>query len=705
VSPPERRPGHRGGGVLATLYLYELRMLARDTRTLLIAIGAPLFLFPVMILVSRAVERRDQREIEEATYRYAVIGTEEAWARRLVERALALQPSESDSALAPASFVEEPVERPDSLVSAGEFELAVEGMTALEYERARELERPDSAAAGLGDDPEDALRVPVLRLHFRSDEDLSRAAAERLRERLERVRREYRDSVYRAHGMPFDPDRVGVLESSNVATAEREGGALLGLILTPLLLFLMLSGGSIVAADAISGEKERGTLETLLTTAARRSEIVNAKQLAVITVGVAVTVINLLNLLVYVVLGWIELPQSLAVSLSGLSLVVLLALFLPLTVLVSSALLLLSGWAKSYKEYQMWFFPLFLMFFVPALAGMLPGMDLRSAIAFVPVAGIGVAVREVMLGELDWPFLGIALASTALTAIGAARLTERALSTERLISAAELDEADLKGGPGLFPRRVLRWFGVIWVVLLLTSLWFGEALGVRGQVLFNLFGLFFVGSLLMVRTYRLDPVQAFALRPPPAAAWPAVLLGAPSALVTGLGISELFQSFVPVPERMLEEFGQLLGADGMPLWQMTLMMAIVPGIFEELAFRGALLHGLSRRLRPVPLALAVGAIFGVFHVTLWRILPTAYLGTLLAGVVLLTGSIFPAMLWHALNNAAALLPVELGWIGPEAALPLWSYPLGVSGLAASFAMLWATRRPYPGLRPPDAVRG
>jgi sodium transport system permease protein len=685
--------------VLGTLYRYELRMLARDTRTLLIAIVAPLFLFPAMILVSRSVERRDQRRIEEATYRYAVMGSEDAWARRVVERALALQPSESDSALAPADFVEVPAERSGTLLAAGELELAIEGMTPDEYRRARERERAEAADTS-ATDADDGLRVPVLRLHYRSDEDLSRAAADRLRERLERVRRAHRDSVYRAYGMPFDPDRVGVVEESNVASAEREGGAFLGLILTPLLLFLMLSGGSIVAVDAISGEKERGTLETLLTTAAHRSEIVNAKQLAVITVGVAVTVINLLNLLVYVVLGLIELPQNLAVSLSATSLLVLLALFLPLTVLVSSALLLLSGWSKSYKEYQMWFFPLFLAFFVPALAGMLPGMDLRSAIALVPVAGIGVAVREVMLGELDWPFLGVALASTGLAALGAARLTERTLSTERLISAAELDEADLKGGPALFPRRVLRWFGLMWVLLLLVSLWFGDALGVRGQVIFNLFGVFFVGSLLMVWRYRLDPVQAYALRAPPAAAWPAVLIGAPSALVTGLGVAQLFERFVPAPESMLEEFNELLLGGGIPLWQLILMIAVVPGIFEELAFRGVLLHGLSRRMRPVALALVVGAIFGIFHVTLWRILSTAYLGALLAGVVLLTGSIFPAMLWHALNNASVVIPAQLGWIEPSATLPAWSYPLGVSGLALSFAILWAARRPYPGLRPP-----
>ena len=683
-----------GGGVLATLYRYELTMLLRDSRTILIAVVAPLVLFPVLIFMSRAVERRDQQRVEEATYRYAVIGSEADLASRLIKRALEL--AEPDSGLAPASFVEQEGSGADSLVRVGSLQLAVEGLSPEEYRRIRAGEAASEDADSVDIPMEDVLpRVPVIRLHYRSDRDVSRAAMERLRARLEEVRRLHRDSVYRAHGLPVT-DRVGVLESQNVASAAREGGALLGLILTPLLLFLMLSGGSIVAVDAISGEKERGTLETLLTTAAHRSEIVNAKQLAVITVGVAVTVINLLNLLVYVVFGLIDLPQNLAVQLSAVSLLVLLGLFLPLTVLVSSALLLLSGYAKSYKEYQMYFFPLFLFFIVPALFATLPGMDLRSAIALVPIAGVGVGVREVLVGEHDWPFLALAFLSTGVTAIGAARLTERTLSTERLISGVDLDEADLRGGPDLFQRRVLRWFGLMWVLLFIISLWIGEELGLRGQLLFNIMGLFFVGSLLMIRTYRLDPVAAFALRMPHPAAWFATLIGAPAALVTGIGVAEVFQRIAPVPERVLRSFGEFVVAgDPMPLWEMVFLVAVVPGIFEELAFRGVLLHGLSRRLRPVPLVLTVGLLFGLFHVNLWRIPPTAYLGTLLATVVLLTGSIYPAMLWHAVNNAAALIPVELAWVSEDYQLPLWAYPVSAAVLAAAFTVLWLTRRPYP----------
>ena len=685
--------------VLATLYRYELRMLLRDTRTIVIAVFAPLVLFPVLILVMRWVEQRQATRVEQTVYRYAVTGSHEDFAYYKVLGVINREAFDPDTTQAPAAFLHDRSPNPDSLIRVGAIHLLVEGLGADEYRRMRTRELQESTApdsielAAIADLPD----VPVIRLHYRADQDVSRAAFERIRERLEELRQNHRDSVYRAHGLVVGIDDVGEVGSENVASAEQEGGALLGLILTPLLLVLMLTGGSIVAVDAISGEKERGTLETLLTTAARRVEIVSAKQLAVATVGVAVTLVNLANLLAYVVLGLIELPESFAVSLAPVSLLVLLMLFLPVTVLVSSSLLLLSGRSKSYKEYQLYFPFLMLVFLALAAAAALPGMDLGSAIALVPVVGVGVAVREVMIGELDWPFLAVAFASTGIAAWGAAWLTERTLSTERLISVAELDQADLVGGPALFPRRVLRWFGVLWAILLVTSLWTGESLELREQVLFNIVGLFFVGSLLMVRSYRLDPRTAFALRSPPPAAWPAVLIGAPAALVTGIGLAELFQRLVPVPEEVIRSFGQFLATGDLPVWQIALFLAVIPGVFEELAFRGVLVHGLARRLRPVPLALTVGLVFGFFHMSLWRIVPTAYLGVLLTAVVLLTGSVYPAMFWHALSNALAILPVRIGWVRGDFDLPLWSYPLGVATLGVAFLILWNARRPYPGL--------
>ena len=109
----------------------------------------------------------------------------------------------------------------------------------------------------------------------------------------------------------------------------------------------------------------------------------------------------------------------------------------------------------------------------------------------------------------------------------------------------------------------------------------------------------------------------------------------------------------PVPQNVLEAFSDTLLGDQMPLWQLLLFVAVMPGILEELAFRGVLLHGLRKLFGSVGVCLMVGAIFGIFHVSLFRLLPTAYLGVVFAAVVLLTGSIFPVMVSTAIRGFSA----------------------------------------------------
>jgi sodium transport system permease protein len=192
----------------------------------------------------------------------------------------------------------------------------------------------------------------------------------------------------------------------------------------------------------------------------------------------------------------------------------------------------------------------------------------------------------------------------------------------------------------------------------------------------------------MLRVYRLDAREALGLRMPHPAAWVAALVGAPSALVVGLGIAQLGSYFFPVPEELLRQFGQELFPASVPLWQMLLFIAVLPGVCEEIAFRGMLLYGLKRRFGPVGLCLAVGVIFGLFHFSLFRLIGTAFLGVLLSAVTLLSGSIFPAMLWHFANNAIAVLAVTSGYGGE---VPLWWSAAALVPLAFSFWLLWRFR--------------
>ena len=106
---------------------------------------------------------------------------------------------------------------------------------------------------------------------------------------------------------------------------------------------------------------------------------------------------------------------------------------------------------------------------------------------------------------------------------------------------------------------------------------------------------------------------------------------------------------------------------------------------------------LLERLVHLVLALVVGGIFGLFHVDLFRLFPVAFIGVILTAVTLMTGSIFPAVLWHALNNGWGLIArrYEL----PLAEMGIEGHILGAAVLALALWIIWKNRTPYPGLRP------
>ncbi len=128
---------------------------------------------------------------------------------------------------------------------------------------------------------------------------------------------------------------------------------------------------------------------------------------------------------------------------------------MPLAATVAGILLLVSAYSKTYKDFQQRFFPAFVLTLLPGLAAVLPGVELRSAIVMVPIANLSVAVREILVGKIDWLMLPLAFLVSAGAAVFLLRRAMEALSAERLVTAAESDEADFRGGPALFPRHVL----------------------------------------------------------------------------------------------------------------------------------------------------------------------------------------------------------------------------------------------------------
>lgn len=674
------------------LFLHEIRMLARDRRTVILALVLPLLVMPLMLYVVRSIERQRARSLKETTFRYAVSGAEAGTVRRLIA-------ARRDQGL---RLEELPVADAEAALRARRIHLHVRALDAGEAAALEEAEgevsrrRPREAPAAPGREAARPAGVPLVEIRFQGDREESRAGAAAMKECLLEAARGERDRLLRERGWEMDPADIFRIERRSLAGAAQAAGSQIGKFLTLFLVMFLLSGGSVVALDSVAGEKERGSLETLLSTAARRSEIVAAKQLAIFSVALVILLVNAANILLYVNFRLIELPADWVIGIRPASVLALILLLVPVGAFLSAVLLSLSAYAKSYKEAQLYFFPVYLVALVPALAAVLPGVSLRSAIVLVPVANVSVAVREILAGRFDWPMIAAAWAVMAFAAWRTMRLSTRMLSDERLITAADLDAAAWARGPELFSRQVFAWYAVMAAALFAAAVNFPQVRSFRAQILFNELVLFLGASLLMIRRYRLPVREALALRLPRPAVWPAVAAAIPAGHLAAVGVFRLADLVVPVPRQVLEQFSRELVPADIPAWQTYLLAALLPGICEEIAFRGPLLYGLRRRFRPATLIVVVGIVFGVFHVALFRIIPTAFLGMVLTALALLTGSIFPGMLLHAGNNALAY------WLGRRnLSAAGWHWGWHAAGAAVFVACLYAVyrvRTPYPGLR-------
>jgi sodium transport system permease protein len=684
--------------IVFTLFRTELRMLLRDRRVLLTSLVLPMLITPLLMLGSKTSIERREKALREMTYRYAVTGPEAASVRELVRITSARVDSKSKTNKARFQFAAERSDDATNALAKGSIHFILEGLGSGGYRATNGTNAAVAAEQPNIDEEEEetpAAGAWTVRVVFRGDRDDSGTGASQMREALWETRRLQRAALLKSRGLPVKPSELAVIDSKDLASKRQVAGVALGRGLTLILMLFILTGGAVVAIDSIAGEKERGTLETLLTTAASRVEILTAKHLGVLAIALLITLLQSANLLVYVGFKLLPLPENLAAAVTPGTVILLFFMYLPVAALVASVLLLISGYAKSYKEAQMYFMPALLLGLVPAIVPFLPGISLRSVVALLPVANVAVAVKDILTGSYDWPMIALAWLVTAGATVWITRAGARFLLTERLITASDRDVVEATGGLPLFERHVWRWFALLWGVLLIVS-GYTEKLDIRLQLIVNLVILFFGAVLLMLRRYHLDPRAALSLRPPRPMVWLGVLFAAPGGFITALGVFQLANYFLPAPTSVIEAFGEGVLPKSIPFWQLLVFMTVLPGVFEELTFRGMLLHGLHRRLRPAALVLVVGVVFGIYHVALFRFVPTACLGMMFAAVTLLTGSIYPAMLWHALSNALGLLAYKLQV--PETGLDPICYVAAGGMLAVAFWIFWRNRTPYPALK-------
>ncbi len=219
---------------------------------------------------------------------------------------------------------------------------------------------------------------------------------------------------------PFD------VVTQNVAPPEKVSAAVLGGLIPYLVILLCLTGAMYPAMDLTAGEKERGTMETILTSPVSRTHLVCGKFLTVLTASLATAVLAALSMGasgIFLKRLLRDLPREAAsqlqLSINAKAVVAVFAMVLPIAVLFSAALLAIALFAKSYKEAQSYISPLMIVVILPAVASLLPGVELDAKMALVPILNTSLVSKEIMAGTYHWNFIVLIFASSCLYAAAA----------------------------------------------------------------------------------------------------------------------------------------------------------------------------------------------------------------------------------------------------------------------------------------------
>ncbi|HTC61704.1 MAG TPA: ABC transporter permease [Candidatus Saccharimonadales bacterium] len=247
-------------------------------------------------------------------------------------------------------------------------------------------------------------------------------------DRLQKFFRELRDRSIRenlqARNLPENLAHPFDILETNVAPPEKVGGAVLGGLVPYFIILLCLTGAMYPAMDLTAGEKERGTIETLLCSPVSRTHLVIGKFLTVLTASIATAILAITSMALSFGVGKQMLfnitkrasDPALQITITGKGLVSIFFVVLPLAVFFSAALLALSLFAKSFKEAQSYISPLMIVVVLPAIASLLPGVELTPTLALIPVLNTSLVSKEIIGGTFHWNLIALIFLSSSVYA-------------------------------------------------------------------------------------------------------------------------------------------------------------------------------------------------------------------------------------------------------------------------------------------------
>jgi sodium transport system permease protein len=377
----------------------EIKELLRDRKTLFFMIALPILLFPLLIGGTLYVGTTVVKGAVEKTRTYAIIGDQ--FSDELVGKlneveqfSLQTLPSEVQTKEQIVAYVKE-----------GNIDFVIE--------------IPENYSSTVLDSGKITLKL------YRNQAGL-KVVENKLNEIVDELSELYQTTAFSALGLS-ESQQISVVtpievEEINVADERETQGESIGGFIPYLIFMLCLQGAMLPASDLGAGEKERGTLETLLITPIERTKIVLGKFFTIAFAGVTSALVTVLSIALWTaVLSKGEAGEVLVKFMSSIDAIDFLLVFfmlIPVVAIFAAVLLTLSIYARSFKEAQGYMTPLVFVTIIPVIFAMLPGVQLKGIWAWVPLTNVALAIKELIKGTMDYVQLFAIFGSTAVIAGG-----------------------------------------------------------------------------------------------------------------------------------------------------------------------------------------------------------------------------------------------------------------------------------------------
>ncbi len=577
--------------------------------------------------------------------------------------------------------------------------------------------RGSDAAVAAPAEP-DLAALPGPEIYYSTADDKSTLTYE---VRLAPVLRAWREEIARrnltARDFPAQAMRPFEIAEHDVAPPDHRSAGMWSKLLPFLLLIWALTGAFYPAVDLCAGEKERGTLETLLSSPAQRSEIVWGKLCTVMLFSVFTALLNVLSIgltgsLVMSYLPQVGPPPPLTPLWLALAL-------LPMSALFSALCMALAAFARSTKEGQYYLMPLVMVIMPLMILPMAPSVELNLGNSLIPVTGVVLLLQALLEGRYleALRYLAPVVGVTAGCCLLAVRWAVDQFNSESVLFR-ESERLHLR----LWLRQILRdrhetpsvpaavFCGVLILVLqfyvsfqLPTPRTFGEFAQAAAVIQLAVVA---TPALLMTVMLTRSPRKTLLLQmPPPACLAAAVLLAValhPVVMRLNVVVTEMYD----LDDGLAASLAQFV-SQAPSYWHLFVVLALLPAVCEELAFRGFILSGL-RHLGHKWWAIAVASFFfGFTHGVFQQSLVAALVGLVIGYLAVQSGSLLPAVCYHVVHNGLAVFSSELAARAADVPLLEWfisrtpegacvyNWPTVLAGfLAAGGVLSWLHGLPY-----------